>query len=193
MKFKNVLCCTVAILPMFCAIESQATDWASKTQEKAYNNTQKLNDKQKLFLENVIQYAGSEETQLALCYFENGMSKFAETCKTGASGAGWQFSNKKTDYIAEQLVQSHNHTENEINGSGESGIIISEFITVAEPSVFGEGVTYVHECTINSKQQIRCYPSKKSTCINHGLCKDGTFYLSSPQKGFGRAIGINFK
>lgn len=92
MKFKNVLCCTVAILPMFCAIESQATDWASKTQEKAYNNTQKLNDKQKLFLENVIQYAGSEETQLALCYFENGMSKFAETCKTGASGAGWQFS-----------------------------------------------------------------------------------------------------
>ena len=24
MKFKNVLCCTVAILPMFCAVESQA-------------------------------------------------------------------------------------------------------------------------------------------------------------------------
>ena len=53
MKFKNVLVCTMAILPMFCAVESQAIDWANKTHEKAYNNTQKLNEKQKLFL-NVI-------------------------------------------------------------------------------------------------------------------------------------------
>jgi len=94
MKFKNVLCCTVAILPMFCAVESQATNWASKTQEKAYNNTQKLNEKQKLFL-NVIKDSLSEETQLALCYYDSGISKIAETCKTGASGAGWEFSNKK--------------------------------------------------------------------------------------------------
>ncbi len=192
MKFKNVLCCTVAIMPMFCAVESQATNWASKTQEKAYNNTQKLNEKQKLFL-NVIKDSLSEETQLALCYFEHGISKFAEACKTGASGAGWQFSNKKTDYIAEQIVQSHRFTEKEVKEAGKNGIVISEFITVAEPSVFGEGVTFVHECTINAKEQISCYPSKKSTCIKHDLCKDGTFYLSSPQKGFGRAIEVNFQ
>ena len=142
---------------------------------------------------NVIKDSLSEETQLALCYYDSGISKIAETCKTGASGAGWEFSNKKTNYISEQRVQSYNHSEKEVKEAGKNGIVISEFITVAEPSVFGEGVTYVHECTINAKEQISCYPSKKSTCIKHDLCKDGTFYLGSPQKGFGRAIEVNFQ
>jgi hypothetical protein len=185
-KYKNALYCALAILPVLCAVESYAGEW-----EDAYNTTQRLNDKQKLFLDNVIWYARTEETQLALCYFENGISKLADTCKTGASGAGWEFSNKKTNYISEQRVQSYNHSEKEVKEAGKSGIIISEFTTVAEPSVFGEGVTYVHECTINAKEQISCYPSKKSTCINHGLCKDGSFYLEA--LGRARTLEINFQ
>ena len=55
MKFKNVLVCTMAILPMFCAVESQAGfaeeyDKAmveKKHNSEGYKNTQKLNDKQK--------------------------------------------------------------------------------------------------------------------------------------------------
>ena len=86
--------------------------------------------------------------------------------------------------------------EKEVKETGKNGIVISEFITVAEPSVFGEDVTFVHECTINSKEQISCYPSKKSTCIKHGLCKDGMYYHAVMRDGQlkgGRVIEVKFK
>lgn len=182
MKFKNVLVCTMAILPMFCAIESQAGDWveevdnklkAEKQNSQAYKNTQKLNEKQKLFLKNVIRDSFSIEKQLALCYFENGISSLAESCKTGAEGFGWAFHNNKTDYILEKRVQSYNHTEKEVKEKGK--VLISEIVYVAEPAIFGEGVTFVQECTISADEQVLCYPSKKSTCIQHDLCKNGVY------------------
>ena len=50
MKFKNVLVCTMAILPMFCAVESQAglsdeydkAMYEKKHNSEGYKNTQKL-------------------------------------------------------------------------------------------------------------------------------------------------------
>lgn len=173
MKFKNVLVCTMAILPMFCAIESQAglaeeynkAKLEERHNSEAYKNTQKLNEKQKDFLINVLEIGSWWGRNLVgLCFQE---TEDLKNCHDGKEGLfGWKFPIEKYDnkYISSVTVSTE----------GEKSII-----EVKASSHFGEGVTLVLNCEAvpNSYggEIVDCPISKKSTCLEKGLCSAGIF------------------
>ena len=174
MKFKNVLCCTMAILPMFCAVESQAglaeeynkAMYEKKHNSEAYKNTQKLNEKQKDFLLKVMEKeTRATRSQVELCFNEYENMK---NCHDGATGFGWVLPIPKYDgkYISGIAVSSE----------GSKSII-----EVKASPYFGEDVTFILNCEAVSGTNgvyVDCPISTKSTCIEKGLCSAGIFDVS---------------
>ena len=175
MKFKNVLCCTVAILPMFCAVESQAglaeeynkAMLEKKHNSEGYKNTQKLNKKQKDFLLNVLETGHWwGRNYVGLCFQE---TEDLKKCHDGTQGFGWKFPIEKYDekYISSVTVSTE----------GEKSII-----EIKASSYFGENVTLIFNCeTVPNPyggEQVDCPISKKSTCLEKGLCSAGIFDVS---------------
>ena len=164
MKFKNVLCCTVAILPMFCAVESQAgfaeeydkARLEKKHNSEGYKNTQKLNDKQKLFLREVM--GNGTRTQVELCHMDTGSLK---QCKDGNQGMGWRLpANNNSKYISNVTISVE----------GDDSIIK----ITASPDFFGENVTLIYDCSV-AEGRVDCPISAKSSCLEKGLCSAGVY------------------
>ena len=179
MKFKNVLCCTVAILPMFCAVESQAgfaeeydkARLEKKHNSEGYKNTQKLNDKQKLFLREVM--GNRTRTQVELCHMDTGSLK---QCKDGSQGMGWRLpANNNSKYISNVTVR--------VEGN-------DSIITITASSEFGENVTLIYDCSVVSGH-VECPISSKSSCLEKDLCSAGIFDVS--QENSKRPSEIEFK
>ena len=167
MKFKNVLCSTMAILPMFCAVESQAglaeeynkAMLEKKHNSEGYKNTQKLNDKQKLFLREVM--GNRTHIQVEMCHMDTGSLK---QCKDGNQGMGWRLpANNNSKYISNVTVSVE----------GDDSIIK----ITASPDFFGENVTLIYDCSV-AEGRVDCPISKKSTCLEKGLCSAGIFDVS---------------
>lgn len=176
MKFKNVLCCTMAILPMFCAIESQAglAELAeeynkAKIEERhnseAYKNTQKLNEKQKDFLLKVMYGGAKGATNLVgICYQEYGDLK---NCHDGTKGFGWELP-FPTKYYDKKYISNI-----AVSNKGSKSIV-----EVKTSSYFGENVTLVLNCEAvvgTHGEYVDCPISSKSTCLEKGLCSAGIF------------------
>lgn len=172
MKFKNVLGCTLAILPMFYAVESQAGDLAEeynkamyekKHNSEAYKNTQKLNDKQKTFLFEVMEKGGRRGANyVGLCYQD---TEDLKNCHDGKEGFGWGLPIESYDskYISGITVSTE----------GKKSII-----EVKASSYFGENVTLILNCEVVSGtigEYVDCPMSSKSTCLEKGLCLAGIF------------------
>ena len=166
MKFKNVLVCTMAILPMFCAIESQAglaeeynkAMLEKKHNSEGYKNTQKLNEKQKDFLLKVMEEGSWWGRNLVgVCFQE---MEDLKNCHDGKKGSlGWSFPIEKYDnkYISNVTVST----------KGEKSII-----EIKASSYFGENVTLILNCEAVSGtlgEYVDCPISSKSTCIGKGL------------------------
>lgn len=165
MKFKNVLVCTMAILPMFCAVESQAGfaeeyDKAmveKKHNSEGYKNTQKLNDKQKLFLREVMGNRVAR-TQVELCHMDTGSLK---QCKDGNHGMMWKLpSNNVSKYISNVTVSVE----------GDDSIIK----ITASSDFFGENVTLIYDCSV-AEGRVDCPISAQSSCLEKGLCSAGVY------------------
>ena len=164
MKFKNVLGCTLAILPMFCAVESQAgvsdeydkAMYEKKHNSEGYKNTQKLNAKQKLFLREVMGNR-STLTQIELCHMSNDNLK---QCKDGSQGMGWRLpANNNSKYISNVTVR--------VEGN-------DSIITITASPEFGENVTLIYDCSVVSGH-VECPISSKSSCLEKGLCSAGVY------------------
>lgn len=180
MKFKNVLVCTMAILPMFCAIESQAgladdynkAMYEKKHNSEGYKNTQKLNAKQKLFLREVMGNR-STLTQIELCHMSNDNLK---QCKDGSQGMGWRLpANNNSKYISNVTVR--------VEGN-------DSIITITASPEFGENVTLIYDCSVVSGY-VECPISSKSSCLEKDLCSAGIFDVS--QENSKRPSEIEFK
>lgn len=171
MKFKNVLVCTMAILPMFCAIESQAgladdynkAMYEKKHNSEAYKNTQKLNEKQKDFLLKVMEGEARRSINLVgICFVEKGAMR---NCHDGTKGFGWELPANRYDkkYISGVTISTE----------GEKSIV-----EIKASSYFGENVTLILNCEAVSGtngERVDCPISSKSTCLEKGLCSAGIF------------------
>lgn len=193
MKFKNVLVCTLSILPMFCVSacgkdakaeitepsidynDSQMSlEWKTKKNSTAYKNTMKLNDKQKKFLINVLANKSVEDLIEGIedCANTYASAELNKKCIEGANGWGWSIKSVKNQYISDSKFN--------FDSSKEAQGKVAEIIFVANPELFGEDVTYVSECfLVKSKSTGRpvteCRDSQKSSCLNKKLCADGLY------------------
>ena len=184
-QYKNALCCALAFLPMFMVGESQAGfaeeyDKAvleKKHKAESYKNTQRLNDKQKLFLREVM---GNRvgRIQVELCYMENGNLK---QCKDGNHGMSWRLPvnvNNTLKYISNVTVSVE----------GDDSIIT----ITASSAEFCENVTLIYDCSGSQDSgRLDCPISSKSSCLEKGLCSAGVFDVS--QEDANRLDEVEFK
>lgn len=192
MKFKNVLVCTMAILPMFCAIESQAGDWGSEIQKIAlekkhnsegYKNTRKLNEKQRLFLGKAMVGTWHARNNVLSCMVEYDST---EHCKDGAEGFGWklpfEIKSEYKDYISSVKVHSDKQ--------------FAYIEVMAEPKVFGDNVTLIYDCGFDENHNSACLISPKSTCLEKKLCQEGVFdvtYFNEKDKDSDKIFEYDFR